>query len=227
MLAPIRDCPVLTAPNRATLAALRARLPEPAWRPRGARLTVLAIDDRTPGQVVVDGAVPFRQGNDAQNEALKAWLAQQLANDPPAFALELFAGAGNLTEVLAAAGVARVMAVEGDAAACSALGARRLPGVEVVCADLRDSARLRALARSAGEAELLLLDPPRDGFRALPALLAALPRLARILYVSCDLATFARDAAGAVAQGFALRVVQPFDFFPHTPHIELAALFER
>lgn len=75
--------------------------------------------------------------------------------------------------------------------------------------------------------DAILLDPPRAG--CAPAVLAALNRLAaaRLVYVSCDPATFARDAQRLVAGGYALAWVQPLDMFPQTYHIECVALFTR
>ena len=72
--------------------------------------------------------------------------------------------------------------------------------------------------------DILLLDPPRTGCD--PALLAALVELrpARIVYISCNPATQARDIRRLADRGFTLRSLQPFDMFPQTAHIEVVAL---
>jgi 23S rRNA (uracil1939-C5)-methyltransferase len=76
-------------------------------------------------------------------------------------------------------------------------------------------------------AEVVVADPPRAGFhpKALHALLTLAP--ARIVYVSCNPSTLARDAGELVRGGYRLQWVQPVDMFPHTPHIEAVARLER
>jgi 23S rRNA (uracil1939-C5)-methyltransferase len=72
-----------------------------------------------------------------------------------------------------------------------------------------------------------VLDPPRTGIGESEA--AALARLgaARIVYVSCDAATLARDLRVLLAGGYRLAHCQGFDLFPQTPHLEALALLER
>jgi len=73
----------------------------------------------------------------------------------------------------------------------------------------------------------VVADPPRAGFH--PKALHALVRLApsRIVYVSCNPATLARDVGELVRSGYRLRWVQPVDMFPHTPHIEAVARLDK
>jgi 23S rRNA (uracil1939-C5)-methyltransferase len=86
---------------------------------------------------------------------------------------------------------------------------------------------LPELMRQGVRAEVVVADPPRAGFhpKALRAVLALAP--ARVVYVSCNPATLARDLAVLHAGGYALRTVQPIDMFPHTPHIEVVARLDR
>lgn len=77
------------------------------------------------------------------------------------------------------------------------------------------------------EAELIAVDPPRSGLakdlrRAIDASAAC-----HLLYVSCDVATWARDVADLVGRGWRLEEVRPFDLQPHTHHLELASLLAR
>ena len=73
----------------------------------------------------------------------------------------------------------------------------------------------------------MVADPPRAGFH--PKALAALVTLApeRIVYVSCNPATLARDAGLLAGQGYRLARAGIVDMFPHTAHVESIALFER
>ncbi|MGH7757244.1 MAG: 23S rRNA (uracil(1939)-C(5))-methyltransferase RlmD, partial [Vulcanimicrobiaceae bacterium] len=75
-------------------------------------------------------------------------------------------------------------------------------------------------------AEVAFLDPPRKGSdeATLDAIVAACPP--RIWYLSCNPSTLARDLARLVAGGYRLNVVQPFDMFPHTGHVEALALLD-
>jgi len=79
---------------------------------------------------------------------------------------------------------------------------------------------------SLGPFDKALIDPPREGAIAL---VKALPeQVSRVVYVSCNAATLARDAAVLVgAQGFVLRAAGIANMFPHTAHVESVALFER
>jgi 23S rRNA (uracil1939-C5)-methyltransferase len=76
-------------------------------------------------------------------------------------------------------------------------------------------------------AAVVVADPPRAGFhpKALAAVAALAP--ARIVYVSCNPSTLARDVGELVQRGYRLEWVQPVDMFPQTPHIEAVARLRR
>jgi 23S rRNA (uracil1939-C5)-methyltransferase len=86
---------------------------------------------------------------------------------------------------------------------------------------------LPALMSEGMRASVVVADPPRAGFhpKALAALAALAP--ARIVYVSCNPATLARDVGDLARQGYRLAWVQPVDMFPQTPHIEAIARLSR
>ncbi len=75
--------------------------------------------------------------------------------------------------------------------------------------------------------DVVILDPPRAGLhpKARDAVLAHAPE--KIVYVSCNTATFARDLGEFLKGGYDLRTVQPVDLFPHTAHIETVALLQK
>jgi tRNA/tmRNA/rRNA uracil-C5-methylase (TrmA/RlmC/RlmD family) len=83
-----------------------------------------------------------------------------------------------------------------------------------------------ALARVAGPWDAIALDPPRTGAaEAIEGILRAAPRT--IVYVSCDVATLARDAAKIVAAGYRVTRADAFDLFPNTHHVEAVAALRR
>jgi tRNA/tmRNA/rRNA uracil-C5-methylase (TrmA/RlmC/RlmD family) len=84
----------------------------------------------------------------------------------------------------------------------------------------------RAINDSVGEGDIVVLDPPRSGLAkgVVDALLRRAPK--RLVYVSCDAATFARDLKALMAGGFNLSDLKVFDLFPMTEHVELVALLD-
>lgn len=89
---------------------------------------------------------------------------------------------------------------------------------------LRTDARRAPLPADAG---LVAVDPPRAGLSAEVRRAILLSGVPRLLYVSCDPATWARDVAAFERGGLRLARFEPFDFYPHTHHIEVLSLFER
>jgi 23S rRNA (uracil1939-C5)-methyltransferase len=136
--------------------------------------------------------------------------------------LELHAGVGNFTLPLARDGAHVVAAEHNRRAVVLARRNARALGRDVAVHDETDTAALR----HAQDAELLLIDPPRTGARSVAEAVAE-TKLPRIVYVSCDSATFARDASILARAGFALASIEAFDMFPQTPHVETIALLER
>lgn len=226
-LASIDDCLVLTDPLRRLLDQMRASLPREDWRPARRRgFSTLDIDEAsTLDSVRVNRRLPFAQAHAGQNRFMQDWLAERIKGSSDAAALELFCGDGNFTRVVAAAGFASVLAVDVNEEAIGGLRQSALDGVEALASDLFEETAVTALALRARAARFLLLDPPRDGFRLMGSLLDGLGSLQAVCYVSCDLATWQRDAAVLLDHGFALETVQPVDQFPQTPHLEILSWF--
>jgi 23S rRNA (uracil1939-C5)-methyltransferase len=130
---------------------------------------------------------------------------------------------------LLASRVGEVMGVE--LVADAVLMARENAGINDIAnatfvqAHVRDF--LRDLPAERRRFEAVVIDPPRAGLH--PKALRRIVRLTppRLLYISCNPATFARDAKQLYAAGFRMSPVHPVDMFPHTRHIELVALFSR
>ncbi len=162
----------------------------------------------------------FAQASRAGNDALRAVVAEAVAPLRRGLrVLELHAGSGNFTRDLVAAGAA-VTASDGRAPLAPPAG---LAG-ELLLGD--DAAVVGRLAAAGARFDLVLLDPPRTGARAA---VAALPALGpdRVVYVSCDPATLARDGELLAAAGLAPRWAQALDLMPQTAHVEVVACFER
>jgi 23S rRNA (uracil1939-C5)-methyltransferase len=173
-------------------------------------------------------ASSFFQTNTLQAERLFAVVvsACELTRDDTA--IDLYSGTGAISLLLARR-ARRVFGVEVSAAAVAdAVRNAGLNGIEN-CTFLAGEVRhvLPALVQEGVTADVVVADPPRAGFH--PKALSALVSLAppRLVYVSCNPATLARDVSELVRQGYRLEWVQPVDMFPQTPHIEAVARLRR
>lgn len=170
----------------------------------------------------------FFQTNTAQAERLFAVVEEACALEGGETVLDLYSGTGAISLLLARR-CRRMYGVEVAAAAVTdAVRNARENGIEN-CTFLSGEVRhvLPTLMRDGVSAEVVVADPPRAGFhpKALLALAALAP--ARLVYVSCNPATLARDLGDLVRQGYRLEWVQPVDMFPQTPHIEAVARLAR
>ncbi|MGH6976489.1 MAG: class I SAM-dependent RNA methyltransferase, partial [Stellaceae bacterium] len=139
---------------------------------------------------------------------------------------DLYAGVGTFTFALATR--APVHAVEGDAEAAKALR-EAASGANLggrISVEQRDLARRPLSAEELGRYDAVVFDPPRIGALAQSRMLAE-SKVSRIVAVSCNPATFARDARILVDGGYTLAHVAPVDSFVWSPHLELVARFER
>lgn len=228
-LAPIDACPILSKRNQKTLKVLKSQLPNRAWQSDDG-FTSLDIDEGiSAAEVSINARRPFRQGNQGQNKQMRAWLAEQINALPPRqIALELFCGSGNFTEVLVREGVKPIVAADVGGEAIGALRAHKWPLVTAHICNLGEDDGLKSFLRQQTiKPSLLVLDPPRTGFAQINLVLEHFKSLQTILYISCDLLSFARDAKTLVDAGFVADELQPLDMFPHTPHIEVLSVFRR
>lgn len=170
----------------------------------------------------------FIQVNAGVNEALVASAIELLAPRRDDRVLDLFCGLGNFSLPLARS-AGRVVGLEGSAElirrARHNAQRNRIANVEYQAADLFDDQTCKAWL--AEPWDKLLLDPPRSGaLEIVENLSTEAPH--RVVYVSCNPATLARDAEVLVnRQGFRLHSTAVVDMFPHTNHIESLNLFER
>jgi 23S rRNA (uracil1939-C5)-methyltransferase len=244
----LRHLEPLSAPDAARLRAFAAAHPLVQWwlQPKGPE-TVHRLDEQGPelayalpefGVHMPFKPTDFTQVNPHINRVLVSRALQLLDVQRDDRVIDWFCGLGNFTLPLATK-AAQVLGIEGS---------------EVLVQRARDNAQRNGLAArtrfqarnlfevggadlvAAGEAERWLVDPPREGAFALAKALADLhaapvagwqpPR--RIVYVSCNPATLARDAGLLVHQaGYRCTAAGVVNMFPHTAHVESIAVFDK
>ena len=184
------------------------------------------VGDPTPWMTGADGEplclAPggFGQASERMNAELVRHVVELVRPLGIEKAVELFAGAGNLTVVLARE-VRELVAVESSRESCDAARvnlAARSAKAKVVEADAN------AYVWGA-TTKLLVLDPPRTGARAVAERLSASP-VAHVVYVSCDPQTLGRDLA-LLAPAYEPRSVATFEMFPQTSHVETVIALQR
>lgn len=173
------------------------------------------------------GPADFIQVNAGVNQLMVNQALAWLAPGPEDTILDLYAGTGNFSLPLAQR-AAKVVALEGVSTmvqrASDNAALNQLNNVECAQADLHlpwpDASWNRPVYQK------IVLDPARAGAQGAVEQVTAL-KAAQILYVSCNPATFARDAKVILAAGYQLHKISGIDMFPQTSHLELMALFNR
>ena len=183
------------------------------------------------GARLMASAPSFFQVNTAQAERLVACAVEMLGGTVKGglsgldgqLIADLYAGCGTFSVALAQAG-ADVIAVE--SAGSSVRDLRRNAEGNDVDVEVIGGDAARELP-DLGDLDALVVDPPRAGLaEGVPADIAA-ARPDRVVYVSCNPATWARDARRLEDEGYRLERVQPVDLFPQTYHVEVVSLFAR
>jgi len=200
----------------------------PQWR----RLWGAAVMEERLGKLsymVSPGA--FLQVNTGAAEVLYDCALKALSSGARSFdqVLDLYCGVGTLTLWLAPA-AKRVLGVEEnrDAVRDAWKSAERNHVRNVRFTGGRAEAVLPRLFREGlGGSLAVVVDPPRAGLTVPVLRFLTRPSVRRVVYVSCDPATFARDAGYLSRSGFSLVQVQPVDLFPQTSHVELVGLLDR
>jgi 23S rRNA (uracil1939-C5)-methyltransferase len=181
------------------------------WQPEdGAARAVAGSDEAYPATV-------FEQVHPEMGDRVRAYALEQLGNVAARRVWDLYSGVGETTVALVEAG-AEVESVESDRKAVSEAERRGPPA-------RRHLGRVEDVLRELRRPELVIANPPRTGMDA--RVTEALARLgpSRLVYISCDPATLARDLGRL--PGFRLAGMRAFDLFPQTAHVETVALLER
>lgn len=192
-------------------------------------LTGFGPDASVIDRVAIDGqtvalrrhVLAFFQGNRFLLRDLVAHVVGQIPRD--ATLVDLYAGTGLFAVSAASARAARVIAVEGDRIAAADLRANAASHHVTV----HHQAVEAFLAHAEANPAVVIVDPPRTGMSREALDGAIRLRAGTIVYVSCDVATLARDARRIVDAGYAIRRGDAFDLFPNTPHVETVVVFDR
>ncbi len=170
----------------------------------------------------------FFQINPPQAERLYRRALDYAACGPGSLALDLYCGAGTISLCLARQ-AGRVIgaeivpqAVENARKNAAANG---IDNAEFLCADAGQAAA--ELARRGLRPEVIVVDPPRKGMDAAAVAACAAMAPERLVYVSCDPATLARDILRFNALGYELRAATALDMFPRTAHVEAACFLSK
>jgi 23S rRNA (uracil1939-C5)-methyltransferase len=221
----VRGSGPLTAP----LTAALARVAEQRDLARLTRHGEMVAQRRVPtvriGKAVVNlPPAAFLQATVA-GEAALARLVLAACTDAKNTA-DLFAGIGPFALRLAES--ARVHAADSDEAAIAALqrAAATTAGLKPVTVEVRDLFKRPFVATELARFDAVVFDPPRQGAQA-QARELALSRVPRIVAVSCNVATFARDSAELVRGGYRLVEVTPVDQFRYAAHVEIVGRLEK
>lgn len=184
------------------------------------------IEERLSGMTFRIRANSFFQTNTLQAATLYQTAFDQFDPQPHESVLDLYCGGGAIG-ILLAPRVRQVIGVElAPAAVHAATETAAINGIENIGFYQQDvSAYLRELPTPLPADQSIIIDPPRAGMhpKVLKRLIELRPH--KLLYISCNPATFARDARVLVAAGYHLPSVTPVDMFPHTMHIELVGRF--
>lgn len=221
----VTEAKQLSGPAQALLAgvAARAGIARLGWN--GEEVATMKTPEVTMGRArVVPPPGGFLQPTRDGEAALVAAVGEAVAG--AGRIADLFCGSGTFTLPLAEQ--AEIQAFDGVAEALTSLDAawRATPGLKLVRCERRDLAHRPLLPAELKGIEAVVIDPPRAGARTQADQLAR-SQVPRIAAVSCNPATFARDARILIDGGYRLDWVQPIDQFRWSPHLELVAAFRR
>ena len=229
-LVAVEQCRVLSEKNQHTLSALQQLLPNDDWRSRKKnQWNTLDIDESVSSEgVSIHKRLPFAQANTSQNLRMRDWLQNKLSKIEKHYSvLELFCGSGNFTEIIAEQGFEKILAVEGVLEPLQKLEERGFDNVKTLQVDLFSAEAFRKIWKNLDKADILVLDPPRDGLKNKEGLLKKKYPIQEVFYISCDLATLVRDLVFFIESGFEIIEAQPLDQFPQTPHIEMCVHLKK
>ena len=177
------------------------------------------VSDQIRGVTLTRHVRSFFQGN---RYLLDSFAEHVVSHVGPGPLVDLYAGVGLFSLTAAAAGAAPVTAVEGDAFAARDLKRNSNGAIAVVEVPVEKFAK-----RSGDAIATVIVDPPRTGMSKDALARAIAVAAARFIYVSCDVATLARDTRVLLDAGYRIESIRAFDLFPNTAHVETVISFAR
>ena len=214
----------LIAEQPGVTGVMHSVVPARTNRIMGSQTTVLAgsghLNQSVLGKTFQVSAPSFFQVNVEQAEELCRKILKHVAPKGDELVLDLYSGVGMIS-LLVAPFVQQVTAIEADATAVedarANAQAQAVRNVQFVCGDVnREICRVASI-------DVVILDPPRKGCPAETLRQIAGLRPKRIVYVSCNPATLARDLASLEQSGYTTHEIEPVDMFPQTFHVEVIA----
>jgi len=222
------DEPLIIFESAADAPDLELDLPVSAalLRPTGESFPLIGVDyvvEQVRGRAFKVSAGSFFQTHTAQAETLVTLVLEALALHGAEIVLDLYCGVG-LFSAFIAPHVKKVIGVETFAPAVND-AAENLDEFENI--EIYQAPAEEVLPTLSEKFEAVVLDPPRAGCArpVVDALIAS--NAQRLVYVSCDPATLARDAKLLVEGGYVLQSLQPVDMFPQTRHVECVGVFSK
>jgi 23S rRNA (uracil1939-C5)-methyltransferase len=196
-------------------------------------LTGVGADSVVTDTVMVDGIPLVLRWNvlaffQANRYLLHDLVSHVVGQVPRGVAVvDLYAGAGLFAVGAAACRGAQVIAVEGDRVSAADLVFNAASHGTVDAFHAPVEAFLAASTSGTRAPGVMIVDPPRTGMsrEALDGVIRL--RAGRLIYVSCDVATLARDSRRLVDAGYRIERADAFDLFPNTPHVETVVVFDR
>ena len=173
----------------------------------------------------------FFQVNPAGGARLVERFLEVVERQKPRRVIDLYAGAGLFGCAAASRGVPEILAVESDGAAAEAAkyNLRKFDSVSsrVVAGDAAEAFAEAGRGTEAAASTLLVVDPPRTGLSGKAVKELCGSPLRNLVYISCNPATWTRDAARLIRGGFSLRFLEVVNMFPRTEHVELFTEWAR
>lgn len=220
----VDDCPILEETVNAQLHQIAGQ---------DVKLASAELDISTTSPTIQVGAFTYQvapgaffQVNTQVADLLVAEVLAALALRGKERVLDLYCGVGLFTLPVAAQAKA-VIGVEANAVATEDArhNAAPFPQVKIITDTVENALKRKEIRQQRWDA--VVVDPPRAGVerKALDQIVALQPP--KLVYVSCDPATLARDAKVLCDSGYALLVAQPLDMFPQTHHVETVAVFSK
>ncbi len=210
----------------ARLSIDRGDGPETQWEPAPATISLGAIGGKVAPLAVPFPPFAFLQASQSGEAALVAAVVQSVGD--AAMVADLFCGLGTFAAAIAGQGSRAPKIYAADAARDAILALKSATNMSgrSIFPDHRDLFRKPLDVTELNRFEAVILDPPRAGAAEQVAQLAQ-SSVSRIAYVSCNPASFARDAKTLIAAGYSLDQVQPVGQFTWSTHVELAGSFTR